>query len=199
VWEGNGVPDVVVVDGPLFTVSVGMLITAENAPVTPPGTLANPGAAQQAGLEELRAALSARARRTFESGAVRAETPNFIGVQAGAATATVRVVTQGIATIDAETWSAGSNLLADQLEDPLCDYVRDLVGGANPPKVTVSSHDVEARAGAKNATEKETAGSGDALTPTQLRVARVISIVMLIPIGAFVLWVLDLDFDVPLV
>jgi hypothetical protein len=178
------VPSMVVLDGPITTVSLDLSLRAGGSPVAAPGTISASGP-----LEDLRAALSAKLRTVLGSSAVRAETPQFSNLQTGAATVSVGVTTQGVATLPA-TGYAHALTLPEELEKPVCDYVRALIPGAQP-SVEVTDSSVRPGAAASSAEIEEDEASDDvALTDKQTAIVRVLALMALVGSGLFVLAVL---------
>jgi hypothetical protein len=180
------VPSKVVLDGPITTVSLDLSLRAGGSPVAPPGTLSAAGP-----LEDLRAALSAKLRSILGSSAVRAETPQFSNLQTGAATVSVAVTTQGVATLPA-TGYAHALTLPEELEKPVCDYVRGLITAAQP-SVEVTDASVTPGAAASSAEIEDDEASGDvALTDEETAIVRVVALMALIGAALFVLAVLGI-------
>jgi hypothetical protein len=177
----------VVLDGPIATVSMNLALTAGGTSAPPPSTLTDPGL-----LENLRAVLSSKVRDALSSTAVRAETPAFSNLAPGSATVSIRVVSQGIATIPAGKYGPGSLQLADELKEPVCEHVSDLLGDTPQPTVTVTDSSVESGAAAKNATIEEGGEGALGLTREQMVLVRVTAIPGLLGAALFTLAVLGI-------
>ena len=90
-------------------------------------------------------------RKAFDSRQVSVERPWFTENGNGSAKAIVHVMTAGIAKIPGAGFAGGVTSLPDELDDPICTYVRSLTGGATPLTVVVTNVDVALGEGALTA------------------------------------------------
>jgi hypothetical protein len=193
------VPSRVVLDGPVATLSMGLSITRNGALIPPPPTLAHPGDAQQPALDDLQAGLSSAVRKTFDSSQVRVQRPTFTDLAQGYALATVTVETHGTAKFSSAGFATGTTSLASELDDPVCKYVREHIGGSPPPTVEVTRSEVELGEAALTATVDEGgADTAEGLSPGERLAAQVISGVAFVVLGLFVVVVLACDLSFPL-